>query len=106
MSYTTGGASKSELNRAAIERWIGIESCDGISVETRGEALDKYEIANFARDDWPRFVELVAYLSPRDQEIMLLFAVLQKRPTDLSVLFGKAGHRAGTGPRLATGQRA
>ena len=64
------------------------------SIETLGPALDKYEIANFARDDWPRFCELVELLSPRDQEIMLLFAVLQKRPTDLSVLFGKAGHRA------------
>jgi hypothetical protein len=39
-------------------------------------------------------VELVNLLSPHDQEIMLLYAVLQKRPTDLSILFGKAGHRA------------
>lgn len=64
------------------------------SIETLGPAIDKYEIANFCRDDWPRFVSLVNLLSPRDQEIMLLFAVLQKRPTDLSILFGKAGHRA------------
>ena len=71
-----------------------IDIADGISVETRGDALDKYEIAHFARDNFPRFRELVNYLSPRDQEIMLCFAVLQKRPTDLSILFGKAGHRA------------
>ena len=56
--------------------------------------LHTYEIAHFARDDYPRFLELVSYLSPRDQEIMLLFALLQKRPTDLSIIFGKAGHRA------------
>jgi|HubBroStandDraft_6_1064221.scaffolds.fasta_scaffold00605_6 hypothetical protein len=64
------------------------------SIETLGPALDKYEIADFARDDWPRFAELVNLLNPRDQEIMLLYAVLQKRPTELSILFGKAGHRA------------
>jgi hypothetical protein len=64
------------------------------SIETLGPAIDKYEIANFARDDFPRFMELVNLLSPRDAEIMLCFAVLQKRPTDLSILFGKAGHRA------------
>jgi hypothetical protein len=56
--------------------------------------LDKYDIATFARDDPRRFLELVQHLSPRDQEIMLCFAVLQKRTSDLSVLFGKAGHRA------------
>ena len=64
------------------------------SIETLGGALDKYEIATFAGDDWPRFSELVNLLSPHDKEIMLLYAVLQKRPTDLSILFGKAGHRA------------
>jgi hypothetical protein len=69
------------------------ESLNG-SIETLGPAIDKYDIANFARDDFPRFLSLVAHLSPRDQEIMLCFAVLQKRPTDLSILFGKAGHRA------------
>lgn len=64
------------------------------SIETLGPAIDKYEIANFARDDFPRFMELINFLSPRDAEILLCFAVLQKRPTDLSILFGKAGHRA------------
>ena len=55
---------------------------------------EKYQIGNFVRDHFPRFLELVNLLSPRDAEIMLLFGVLQKRPTDLSILFGKAGHRA------------
>jgi hypothetical protein len=64
------------------------------SIETLGPALDKYEISNFAKDDPPRFLALVDHLSPRDAEIMLCFAVLKKRPTDLSILFGKAGHRA------------
>jgi hypothetical protein len=70
-----------------------VESIAG-SIETLGPAIDKYDIANFARDDFPRFLSLVEHLSPRDQEIILCFAVLQKRPTDLSILFGKAGHRA------------
>jgi hypothetical protein len=70
-----------------IDQWIG-------SVETLGPAIDKYEFSDFARDDPARFFELVQHLSPRDQEIMICYAVLQKRPTDLSILFGKAGHRA------------
>jgi hypothetical protein len=64
------------------------------SIEALGPALDKYQLADFARDDFPRFLSLIDLLSPRDAEIMLCFAVLQKRPTDLSILFGKAGHRA------------
>jgi hypothetical protein len=64
------------------------------SIETLCQAIDKYDLQNFARDDPQRFHELVSYLNPRDQEIIILFAVLQKRPTDLSILFGKAGHRA------------
>jgi hypothetical protein len=64
------------------------------SVETIIQPIDKYGIHNFAHDDFPRFCELVELLSPRDAEIMYLFGVLQKRPTDLSILFGKAGHRA------------
>lgn len=76
------------------EEWKhGIEHTTG-SVETFAHPLDKYDIGAFAQDDPQRFMQLVQYLSPRDQEIMLLFAVLQKRPTDLSILFGKAGHRA------------
>src|ERR1700677_3300158 len=63
-------------------------------IETFGPALYKYTLADFARDDFPRFLALVNFLSPRDAEIMLCFAVLHKRPTDLSILFGKAGHRA------------
>src|ERR1017187_9847811 len=77
----------------SLHRWA--EDVDSnISIETHSHPLDKYEIANFAADDPKRFHELVELLSPRDQEIILLFAVLQKRPTDLSILFGKAGHRA------------
>jgi hypothetical protein len=57
-------------------------------------ASDSYDIVAFARDDPRRFFELVEHLSPRDAEIILCFALLQKRPTDLSILFGKAGHRA------------
>src|SRR6266542_5666882 len=64
------------------------------SVETLGGAIDKYDIATFMEDDPERFMELVTHLSPRDQEIILCFSVLRKRPTDLSILFGKAGHRA------------
>src|SRR6266581_6198683 len=64
------------------------------SIETLGEAIDKYDIATFVEDDSDRFMELVTHLSPRDQEVILCFAVLRKRPTDLSILFGKAGHRA------------
>lgn len=83
------------MTRLAEYRKIGNDEIAALgSIETLGEAIDKYQIANFARDDYPRFLELVSHLSPRDQEIMLLFAVLQKRPTDLSILFGKAGHRA------------
>jgi len=55
---------------------------------------DKYDIRTFAHDDISRFLSFVQYLNPRDQEIIILFAILQKRPTDLSILFGKAGHRA------------
>jgi len=79
----------------ALNHWRHRENAsDTGSVETLVSATDKYDIANFARDDPQRFLELVKHLSPRDQEIILCFAVLQKRPTDLSILFGKAGHRA------------
>lgn len=54
------------------------------------DADECYHIADFAADDPDRFHELIANLSPRDQEIMLLFALLRKRPTDLSVVFGNA----------------
>lgn len=64
------------------------------SIETLGGAIDKYDIGTFAKDDPIRFLELVQHLCPRDQEIMICFAMLQKRPTELSILFGKAGHRA------------
>lgn len=64
------------------------------SIECSPPPIDKYDITNFAREDTKRFLELVDYLSPRDQEMLILFALLQKRPTDLSILFGKAGHRA------------
>jgi hypothetical protein len=78
------------------ERLIEVAAFDGFtgSIETMIHPTDKYNIEHFAQDDWPRFIELVNLLSPRDSEIMLLYAVLQKRPTDLSILFGKAGHRA------------
>jgi hypothetical protein len=66
----------------------------GCSIETLIQPIDKYEIANFAKDDPPRFIELVQHLNPRDAEIMLCYAVLGLGPTKLSKLFGKAGHRA------------
>jgi len=55
---------------------------------------DDYNIPQFARDDPRRFLELVEHLNPRDQEMLICYALLGKRPTDLSILFGKAGHRA------------
>lgn len=70
------------------------ESGMTLSVETVESPIDKYAIGDFATDDPLRFQELVSHLCPRDQEVMLCFAILQKRPTDLSRLFGKAGHRA------------
>jgi hypothetical protein len=70
----------------------GLKLADGWSVDDCRS--DVYNLPAFARDDFPRFLSLVDLLSPRDQEIMLCFALLQKRPTDLSILFGKAGHRA------------
>src|SRR5271154_1422243 len=88
------GFTKAENERASIKFWGEYGDLSIVSVETLDLPSDKYEIANFCRDDWPRFVELVNHLSPRDQEIMYLYAVLHKRPTDLSRLFGKAGHRA------------
>lgn len=69
------------------------ELSQGFTLYTH-HAEDRYDLLAFARDDFPRFLSLVDLLSPRDAEIMLCFACLQKRPTDLSVLFGKAGHRA------------
>ena len=77
-------------NRPRIEEEISFLG----SIETLGSPIDKYEIANFAEDDPERFHELLSFMCPRDQEILECFAILQKRPTDLSVLFGKAGHRA------------
>ena len=53
-----------------------------------------YNIPQFAADDPKRFLELIEYLNPRDQEMLICYALLGKRPTDLSILFGKAGHRA------------
>lgn len=64
------------------------------SVETVIQPTDKYDLCHFAEDDPARFLELIQYLSPRDAEIMLCFAVLHKRPTDISTLIGKAAHRA------------
>jgi hypothetical protein len=60
--------------------------------EPRGD--DEYDIQNFAAEDPQRFHSLLSLMCPRDQEILICFAVLQKRPTDLSILFGKAAHRA------------
>lgn len=57
-------------------------------------SIDAYELCDFARDDFPRFAELLQHMSARDAEILYCFAVLRMRATDLSVLFGKAGHRA------------
>jgi hypothetical protein len=63
-------------------------------VRRLGCTIDQYCISDFAQDDPERFHQLVSFLCPRDQEIMLCFAVLQKRPVDISRVFGKAGHRA------------
>ena len=78
----------------AFGRWQGGDLAFMGSVEALESPIDKYDIATFAHDDFPRFMALVEHLSPRDQEIILCFALLQKRTTDLSILFGKAGHRA------------
>jgi hypothetical protein len=81
-------------NELALKKWeIGKIAGLG-SIETLGPAIDKYGLIEFAADDPDRFHELVSWLPPRDQEIMICFAILKKRPTDLSKLFGKAGHRA------------
>lgn len=77
----------------ALKQWEQEFSALG-SVETHPHPVDKYELAHFAADDPQRFLSLVKHLSPRDAEIILCFAVLQKGPTDIGVLFGKAGHRA------------
>lgn len=82
----------SVLDKAALHNWNEGEFLG--SVETHGSPIDKYEIQDFARDHHERFMQCVDLLPPRDAEIMLCFALLQKRPTDLSILFGKAGHRA------------
>src|ERR1700678_1792269 len=78
-------------DKNTFQRWEKGETEINGSIETLGPAIDKYELSDFAQEDWPRFSQLISHLSPRDQEIMLLFAVLRKRPTDLSILFGKAG---------------
>lgn len=79
----------------ALERWEqGQDAALTGSVETLGQPIDKYEIANFAKDDPEQFIALMEHLAPRDAEIMLCFAVLDMRPTDISALFGKAGHRS------------
>lgn len=93
VNYSPEYAIRNSDRQALVDWEQGIER-DNASIETHIVPLDKYELSNFARDDFPRFYELVNHLSPRDAEIMLCFAVLQKRPTDLSILFGKAGHRA------------
>ena len=67
---------------------------DEISYSRHFGANDDYNIPQFARDDPQRFLELVEHLNPRDQELLICYALLGKRPTDLSILFGKAGHRA------------
>jgi hypothetical protein len=86
--------SQDDDERSSFLHWKNNKSSLTASVETEASPTDKYELADFARDDFPRFCELVEHLSPRDAEIMHCFAVLQMRPTDLSILFGKAGHRA------------
>lgn len=86
--------TETQSDTYALGQWKQGEEHAAGSIETILAPTDKYEIANFARDDFPRFLGLVNELSPRDAEIMLCFAVLHKRPTDLSILFGKAGHRA------------
>lgn len=73
-----------------MQEWLSPGS--GWSIDSHRS--DNYDILTFARDEGQRFLALVDLLSPRDAEIMLCFAVLQKRVTDLSILVGKAAHRA------------
>jgi hypothetical protein len=80
-------------DRISEAELVGFNACDGMTVKVHS-AQFTYDVATFAKDDPERFHELVNFLCPRDQETIILYAVLQKRPTDLSVLFGKAGHRA------------
>lgn len=88
--------SKKHATAFAFQHWIAEDwiSNSAVSIEAIESPTDLYDIATFARDAPQRFMSLVEHLSPRDQEIILCFALLQKRTTDLSVLFGKAGHRA------------
>lgn len=81
-------------DQIAFQQWRDHIAQDVHSIETYGPATDKYELQDFARENPQKFLELIEHLNPRDAEIMLCFAYLQKRPTDLSILFGKAGHRA------------
>lgn len=84
----------SRTERAAFSFWQSGHEPETLSVETHPWPVDKYGLAHFAQDDPQRFFSLLEHLSPRDQEILICFAILQKGPTDLSILFGKAGHRA------------
>ena len=54
------------------------------------QPTDKYELADFAQDNPDRFQELVSYLYPRDQELVLCHAVLKRGPGGMSGLFGRS----------------
>ncbi len=83
------------LDKSALRVWTDEHAALLLgSIETHSSPIDKYELQDFARDHFEKFMQCVDLLPPRDAEIMLCFALLQKRPTDLSILFGKAGHRA------------
>jgi hypothetical protein len=86
--------TRQKYDESASARWSAEGDTWTGSVETLAAPIDKYELSHFAADDPKRFLDLVKHLSPRDAEIILCFAVLQKGPTDISTLFGKAGHRA------------
>ena len=63
------------------------------------QPTDKYELADFAQDNPDRFQELVSYLYPRDQELVLCHAILKRGPNNLGKLFG-APSNGGLSPQL------
>ena len=83
-------------NAAAYELWMADDPRCTLSVETQPSPIDKYGVENFARDNTAKFLQLIDYMTPRDAELLICFALLQKGPTELSILFGKAGHRCET----------
>ena len=82
------------MHAARDVRWTPLREVADLDTIVSINDDRQYNVLEFARDAPERFLELVNCLCPRDQEIILCFAILEKRLTDLSLLFGKAGHRA------------